>query len=140
MERALLAAFAELVQARNAGPVAGIGCGPGHVTAHLHALGPTTFGIDLSFEMVALARRAHPDLRFDEGPMTALDLADGVLGGILASYSIIHTRPQHLPPCSPGSSECWSRAANLLPGFFAGNDPLPQEFKPQSHVRLPMAS
>jgi hypothetical protein len=33
MERALLAAFAELVQARNAGPVAGIGCGPGHVTA-----------------------------------------------------------------------------------------------------------
>lgn len=140
MERALLAAFAELVQAHNAGPVADIGCGPGHVTAHLHALGPTTFGIDLSFEMVALARRAHPDLRFDEGSMTALDLADGVLGGILASYSIIHTRPQPLPPCSPSSSECWSRAANLLLGFFAGNDPLPQEFNRKSHVRLPMAS
>jgi hypothetical protein len=26
------------------------------------------------------------------------------------------------PPCSPISSECWSRAANLLLGFFAGND------------------
>jgi SAM-dependent methyltransferase len=77
MERALLAAFAELVQVHNAGPVADIGCGPGHVTAHVHALGPTTFGIDLSSEMVALARRAHPDLRFDEGSMTALDLADG---------------------------------------------------------------
>lgn len=97
MERALLAAFAELVQAHNAGPVADIGCGPGHVTAHVHALGPTTFGIDLSSEMVALARRAHPDLRFDEGSMTALDLADGVLSGILASYSTIHTPPQQLP-------------------------------------------
>ncbi|WP_202971025.1 methyltransferase domain-containing protein [Saccharothrix sp. ALI-22-I] len=38
MERAMPAAFAELVQAHNAGPVADIGCGPGHVTAHLHAL------------------------------------------------------------------------------------------------------
>jgi hypothetical protein len=109
---------------------------PGHVTAHLHALGPITFGIDLSFEMVALARRAHPDLRFDEGPMTALDLADGMLGGILESYPIIHTRPRQLPPCSPSSSECWSRA-NLLPGFFAGDDPLPQEFNRKSQSRAP---
>ena len=59
LERALLAAFAELVAARNAGPVADIGCGPGHVTAHLHALGLATFGIDLSPEMIALARRAQ---------------------------------------------------------------------------------
>ncbi|MBE1467119.1 2-polyprenyl-3-methyl-5-hydroxy-6-metoxy-1,4-benzoquinol methylase [Kibdelosporangium phytohabitans] len=43
LERGLLAAFAELVPA---GPVADIGCGPGHVTAHLHALGLTAFGID----------------------------------------------------------------------------------------------
>jgi trans-aconitate methyltransferase len=34
------------------------------VTAHLNALGVTTFGIDLSPEMVAVARRLHPDLRF----------------------------------------------------------------------------
>jgi len=128
MERALLAAFAELVQAHNAGPVADIGCGPGHVTAHLHALGPTTFGIDLSPEMVALARRTHPGLRFDEGSMTALDLADGVLGGILASYSIIHMPPQQLPAVFTEFHRVMAPGGHLLLGFFAGDDPQPQEF------------
>lgn len=128
MERAMLTAFAELVQAHNAGPVADIGCGPGHVTAHLHALGLTTFGIDLSSEMVALARGAHPDLRFDEGSMTALDLADGVLGGILAFYSIIHTPPQQLPVVFTEFQRVLAPGGHLLLGFFAGDDPLPQEF------------
>jgi predicted RNA methylase len=42
--RAMLAAFAELVQAADRGPVADLGCGPGRVTAHLAALGLSTFG------------------------------------------------------------------------------------------------
>ena len=128
VERALLAAFAELVQAHDAGPVADIGCGPGHVTAHLHALGPTTFGIDLSSAMVALARKAHPDLLFDEGSMTALDLADGVLGGILALYSIIHTQPQQLPVVFTEFHRVLAPGGHLLLGFFAGDDPVPQKF------------
>jgi ubiquinone/menaquinone biosynthesis C-methylase UbiE len=36
--RAALASFAELVHAAGGGPVADVGCGPGHVTAHLHEL------------------------------------------------------------------------------------------------------
>jgi SAM-dependent methyltransferase len=128
MERAMLTAFAELVQAHNAGPVADIGCGPGHVTAHLHALGPVTFGVDLSSAMVDLARQAHPDLRFDEGSMAALDLADGVLGGILAFYSIIHTQPRQLPAVFTEFYRVLAPGGYLMLGFFAGDDPLPQEF------------
>ncbi|MGW5261527.1 class I SAM-dependent DNA methyltransferase [Microbispora sp. NPDC004025] len=95
VERAMLAAFAELVPP--AEPVADIGCGTGHVTAHLHDLGLPVFGIDLSPQMVALARRQHPGLRFDEGSMTALDLPDRTLGGILSMYSIIHIPRERLP-------------------------------------------
>ncbi|MFE0023206.1 class I SAM-dependent methyltransferase [Amycolatopsis sp. NPDC059021] len=128
MERAMLAAFAELVRAHDAGPVADVGCGPGHVTAYLHGLGLTAFGVDLSSEMVALARQAHPGLRFDEGSMTALDLADGVLGGILAFYSVIHTPPRLLPAVFAEFHRVLAPGGHLMLGFFAGDDPVPQEF------------
>src|SRR4051812_34146075 len=57
--RSSLALFAELVRDAGGGPVADIGCGPGYVTGHLHQLGVDAFGIDLSPEMVAIARRDH---------------------------------------------------------------------------------
>ncbi|WP_306316698.1 MULTISPECIES: class I SAM-dependent methyltransferase [unclassified Streptomyces] len=95
---AILRAFADTVRAEEAaGPVADLGCGPGHVTAQLRELGLDAFGVDLSPKMVAEARRAHPDLRFEEGSMTGLDLADGSLAGIVAWYSTVHTPPEVLP-------------------------------------------
>lgn len=96
-DRAMLATFAEFVRDAGDGPVADLGCGPGRVTAHLRSLGLGAFGVDLSPEMVAVARRDHPELRFVVGSMTELDLEDGVLAGIVAWYSIIHTPPELLP-------------------------------------------
>ncbi|GAA2992457.1 class I SAM-dependent DNA methyltransferase [Actinokineospora diospyrosa] len=128
LERALLAAFAELVLTADSGPVADLGCGPGHVTAHLHALGPRTFGVDLSPEMVTLARRAHPHLRFDEGSMAALDFPDGALGGILALYSVIHTPPLELPVVFAELHRVLAPGGHLLLGFFACDDAVPLEF------------
>ncbi|WP_256103678.1 class I SAM-dependent methyltransferase [Streptomyces sp. ODS05-4] len=95
--RAMLSAFAELVRASGLGPVADVGCGPGKVTAHLAGLGVTVSGVDLSPRMVELARGAFPDLPFSVGTMTALDVEDGGLGGILAYYSTHHTPPELLP-------------------------------------------
>jgi SAM-dependent methyltransferase len=97
LDRAILAAFADLVRTADAGPVVDAGCGPGLVTAHLHVLGLEISGLDLSPEMVEQARRAHPQLRFDESSMTAMDLADGTLGGLVAWYSTIHTPVELLP-------------------------------------------
>ena len=62
LDRAMLAGFAELVRTAGAGPVADIGCGTGRVTAHLNDLGLSVFGVDLSPQMVAVARRSHPGL------------------------------------------------------------------------------
>jgi SAM-dependent methyltransferase len=95
--RADVACFAEFVQAAGTGLVADVGCGSGRVTAHLNSLGLSVFGIDLSPRMVAVARWTYPGLRFDEGSMMALDLEDGVLGGIVAWYSIIHIPGEGLP-------------------------------------------
>lgn len=47
--------------------------------------------------MLAVARDAHPAIRFDEGRLTALPLADHSLAGAVCWYSIIHTPPERLP-------------------------------------------
>ena len=121
-DRALLAAFAELVLGTGNDPVADLGCGPGRVTAHLHSLGLGAFGVDLSPEMVAIARRDHPGLQFDEGSMTALDLDDGVLGGIVAWYSIIHTPPEQLPVVFAEFHRSLRPGGHLLLAFQIGDE------------------
>ena len=120
-DRALLGVFAECVLSGSAGPVADVGCGPGRVTAYLHGLGVEAFGIDLSPAMVAVARLAHPDIRFDVGTMTALNLPDGALGGILAWYSIIHTPPEHLPEVFAEFHRVLGPGGHLLLAFQVGD-------------------
>lgn len=114
--RAMLAAFAELVPAQDGRPVADLGCGPGHVTAHLAGLGLPVFGVDLSPRMVEIARRTYPALRFEVGSMTALGAPDGQLAGIVAWWSIFHLPPEVLPAVfagfrralAPAASCCWA--------------------------------
>jgi SAM-dependent methyltransferase len=122
LDRALIAAFAELVRAAGAGPVADLGCGPGYVTAHLHSLGLNAFGVDLSPTMIELARQAHPDLRFEVGSMTELDAGDATLAGILAWYSVIHTPPEELPAILAEFHRALAPGGHLLLAFFQADD------------------
>lgn len=120
--RASLALFAELVNKAGGGPVADIGCGPGYVTGHLHGLGVDAFGIDISPEMIEIARRDYPDVRFEVGTMTDLDLADSSVAGVLAFWSVIHV-PDH---AVPGVFEEFRRVLRpggpVLVGFHVGDE------------------
>ncbi|MDJ0463953.1 class I SAM-dependent methyltransferase [Streptomyces sp. H27-C3] len=118
LDRAVLAAFAELARATGTGPVAELGCGPGYVTAHLRKLELDVFGVDLSPVMIDLAREAYPDLRFELGSMDALDLADGELGGIVSWYSVIHAPPQEVPSYLAEFRRTLTVGGALLLAFF----------------------
>ena len=124
LTRAMLGAFAELVQAAGTRPVADLGCGPGHVAAHLNALGVPVFGVDLSPKMVEVARQRYPDLRFHEGSMTALDLKDGELGGIVAWYSTHHTPTEQLPTVFAEFHRTLAPGGHLLLGTHVGDERL----------------
>ncbi|MFE9997715.1 class I SAM-dependent DNA methyltransferase [Streptomyces avermitilis] len=121
-DRAMLGAFAERVVAEGGGPVGDLGCGPGRVTVHLKSLGLDAFGIDLSPEMVAVARQTYPELRFDVGSMTGLDLDDGSLAGALAWYSLVHTPQPELPPIFAEFHRVLAPGGHLLIAFKVGDE------------------
>jgi SAM-dependent methyltransferase len=119
-DRAILDRFAEI--AAPIGPICDLGCGPGRVARYLHkqieragpigpgGTGAEVFGIDLSPEVVAEARRRNPGLRFEQGSMLALDLPEGQSGGIVAFYSIVNVPAEAQPRAF---AECWRV---LVPG------------------------
>ncbi|MFG2989514.1 class I SAM-dependent methyltransferase [Streptomyces sp. NPDC048257] len=123
LDRAILGVFAEVVRASGNGQVADLGCGPGHITAHLDELGLAAFGVDASPAMIDLARRAYPGLRFDMGSMAALDIPDGVLGGVLSRWSVIHTPPRELPVILAEFQRVLASGGHLLVGFSASDGP-----------------
>ena len=121
LDRTMLATFAELTMGAGLGPVADLGCGTGRITAHLDSLGVDVFGIDLSPAMVDLARHNHPRLRFDVGSITALDLSDAAVGGVLAWYSTIHTPAQDLPGVFTEFARVLAPGGYFLVGFHVGD-------------------
>lgn len=118
--RAMLAAFAELVAEEGGGPVADLGCGPGHVAAHLRGLGLPVFGIDISPATVALARRAHPEIRFEVGALASLDAADGALGGVVSWWSLLHTPAAERPAVFDEWHRALAPGGRALLGFHVG--------------------
>ncbi|MEV7612564.1 class I SAM-dependent methyltransferase [Streptomyces sp. NPDC089799] len=158
LDRAALAAFAELAGGSGTGTgpgtgpgpdtgigpgpgsVAELGCGPGAVTAHLRDLGLDVFGVDLSPVMVGIARETYPDLRFEVGSMDALDLPDGTLRGIVCWYSVIHAPPHELPAYFAEFRRVLVPDGHLLLAFFESEgDPVtPFDHKVVTAYRWPV--
>lgn len=136
-DRAVLGLYAELVHAAptvaavtvadaeiGAGRprVTEVGCGPGRITAHLAGLGLEASGIDLSPAMVAEAGRRHPGIAFAVGSMTALDLPDGQLDGLVAWYSVIHVPPAEHRAVYAGFHRALAPGGHLLLAFQCGDE------------------
>lgn len=58
-------ALLDLLEAKPGERILDIGCGTGHLTEQIAATGAQVTGIDLSPEMIAQARAAHPSLTFE---------------------------------------------------------------------------
>lgn len=123
LDLAMLSAFTGLVAAGPSNRVADIGCGTGATTAIIRAHGADVFGIDLSPNMLAEARRLNPDIDFTVGSMTDLDLPDGCVGGVCAWYSVIHIPDDQLPAVFAEFHRVLAPGGVVLLAFQVGEQP-----------------
>jgi ubiquinone/menaquinone biosynthesis C-methylase UbiE len=120
LDRAFLDRFA--AETAGIGRVCDIGCGPGHVARYLHQAGVTVFGLDLSTGMLEQARKLDPEIRFTQGNMLGLELADESLAGIVAFYSIVHLPQDSLPQAFCEMERVLQPGGRLLLAFHMGNE------------------
>lgn len=67
-----------------------VGCADGHVADYLYQQGIRLEGLDLSPEMLAVARTAYPHLSFRYGDILDLPYEDNCLDAIVSFYSIVN--------------------------------------------------
>ncbi|MFC5260577.1 class I SAM-dependent methyltransferase [Kribbella qitaiheensis] len=98
IERAVLGLFCEMTLAADLGTdVADIGCGTGRLAPFLKGHGVSPRGVDLSQEMVNVARRDYPDFTFDVADLRDLPFEDASLAGAVCWYSLIFLAPADRP-------------------------------------------
>ena len=120
LDRQLLNRFVTEVEGR--GEVCDMGCGPGHVARYLWGAGARVFGLDLSPRMVEQARKLNPHISFQVGDMTALDLPDGGLAGIVAFYAIVNIPEGSLPKVFREIGRVLQPRGRLLLSFHIGDE------------------
>jgi SAM-dependent methyltransferase len=117
-DRELLDGFAESL--RGEGRVCEIGCGPGQIARYLHDRGVEMCGVDLSREMVRLARQLNHDIPFERGDMLELDVPAASLAGIVCFYAIIHLRREDVPRALAQMHRALRPGGRLLISFHGG--------------------
>lgn len=67
-----------------------VATGPGYVAAEAAARGANPVGIDFSSDMIDVARRQFPGIRFDVGDAQCLGFADGSFDSVVCSFGLLH--------------------------------------------------
>ena len=119
------------------GAVLDLGCGPGHITGYLRALGVDATGIDMVPEFIDHARAAHPNGRYELGSLESLDTADHSVAGMLAWYSLIHLPPQNLHGVLVEFRRAIAPAGMLVLGLFDGAEVAAFDHKVVTAYRWP---
>ncbi|MFI6269877.1 class I SAM-dependent methyltransferase [Micromonospora zamorensis] len=120
-ERAVLDLFCDLVLAAGLGTSVGdIGCGTGRLEPYLANRGLTPWGVDLSPEMIRVARRDHATFRFDVADLRELPFEDASLVGVVCWYSLIFLAPADRPAAYGELHRVVKPGGYLVTAFKAG--------------------
>jgi ubiquinone/menaquinone biosynthesis C-methylase UbiE len=67
-----------------------VGSGPGYVSAAAAERGATPTGLDFSKEMIAIANKMFPQIRFKEGDAQEMPFGDATFDRVLANFALLH--------------------------------------------------
>jgi predicted methyltransferase len=82
-----------------------------------------------------VARRDHPELRFEVGSMTDLHLSDASVAGLLAWWSLIHLPDDEVPTVFAHFHRALRPGGPLQVGFHVGDT---SQLKTKGHGGRPM--
>jgi SAM-dependent methyltransferase len=124
-DRALLGLFCELVLDADIGADVGdIGCGTGRLDPFLAARGLAPRGVDLSPEMIRVARREQPGFEYEVADLRELPFADATLAGIVCWYSLMYLAPSDRPTAFAELARVVKPGGYLVTAFKAGDSSL----------------
>jgi SAM-dependent methyltransferase len=125
VERAVLGLFCELTVAAGLGASVGdVGCGTGRLAPYLAARGLLPHGVDLSPEMVRVARRDYPDFTFDVADLRDLPFRDASLAGVVCWYSLLFLAPSDRAAAFGELARVVKPGGYLVTAFKAGDGKL----------------
>ncbi|HEX5301811.1 MAG TPA: class I SAM-dependent methyltransferase [Streptosporangiaceae bacterium] len=124
-DRAVLGLFCESVLAAGLGTsVADVGCGTGRLEPFLAAQGLSPRGVDLSPEMIRVARRDYPGFGFDVADVRDLPFSDASLAGVVCWYSLMFLAPADRPAAFGELARVVKPGGYLVTAFKAGDSTL----------------
>jgi SAM-dependent methyltransferase len=124
-ERAVLGLFCDLTLAVDLGAnVVDVGCGTGRLEPYLAARGLSPSGIDLSPEMIRVARHDHPGFGFDIADLRELPFGDASVAGVVCWYSLMYLAPSDRPAAFSELARVLKPGGYLVTAFKAGDSQL----------------
>jgi SAM-dependent methyltransferase len=121
-DRAVLGLFCELTLAAGLGTAVGdIGCGTGRAEPYLAGRGLSPRGVDLSPDMIRVARRDHPDFDFAVADLRELPFEDASLAGAVCWYSLMYLTPSDRPAAFSELARVVKPGGYLVTAFKAGD-------------------
>jgi SAM-dependent methyltransferase len=125
VDQAVLGVFCDLVRAAGAGSaVADVGCGTGRLEPFLAARGLDPRGVDLSPDMIRVARRDNPGFDYRVADLRELPFANASLAGVVCWYSLMYLPPQDRPAAFAGLARVVRPGGYLVTAFKAGDGTL----------------
>lgn len=121
VDRLLLKEFAAIN--KDKGLCADFGCGPGQTTKYLYDNGlKNIVGVDLSPEMVNVAKKLSPQINFETGDLLNIAYPSEHLGSVLAFYAIVHFTLDQVGKCFAEINRVLKTNGEFLFSFHVGEE------------------